>query len=207
LEVVVNTVRLIGCLAALWLLAGARPALAQQSDEGPDAIYLSSGQVVRGTVVDDAPEARTVVLRTKDGRYIRFQRSEILRIVRGDQRTGVSAHVVARDRKSPPLAWALSFALPGAGQVYNGQAKKAGAFGSLVAFGTAMALGAHSDCETYEFECGIRTVGIAVVAAAWAGSQLDAVLSARAINRQRAIDLQIGVAPHPLGVSVLSLRF
>jgi hypothetical protein len=205
----VKALRLLVCLIAVSVVARPGTAAAQQaSEEGPDAIYLKSGQVVRGTVVDDDPDSRNVVLRTKDGQYISYPRSEILRVVHGAAlaRRGTGQAAIT-PHKSPPLAWLLSFAAPGAGQAYNGQWRKAGAFASLTGLAAVLYFGAEHDCEVYDFECGIRSVGLAIAVATWAGAQIDATLSAVAINRQRAIDLQIGFAPHRLGVSLARISF
>lgn len=205
-----NAARILVCLLVLGLLVPAARADAQAAEE-PDAIYLTTGAVVRGTVVDDAPGAKTVVLRTKDGNYFRYQRSEILRIVRGANHaagdTTPRVRVTPRARKSPPLAWFMSFAAPGSGQAYNGQWKKTGVFASMLGLGAVMYLGAKHDCEVYQFECGIRGAGVVLAVGAWTGSQVDAVFSAVAINRQRAVDIQIGITPHRLGVSLASIRF
>ncbi len=142
---------------------------------------------------------------------------------------GSTAHTVeaqteagqtVESRKSPWLAFGLSFLIPGAGQAYNGQWAKGGLmFGGVAAFAVVMA----SDFDNCEFvyatpqaPCGVFWAGLvgAGLFALW--SWIDAPIAANAINRRidaGQVALEIGpqlVAPNAdsrVGLSLVRVRF
>jgi hypothetical protein len=84
----------------------------------------------------------------------------------------------AARHKSPFLAWFLSFLVPGAGQGYNDQWGKAAAF-----FGGAVAgvvIANHEECNSFGPCTG---AGFWLLVASSVGSQIDAPVSAAAINK------------------------
>ena len=81
--------------------------------------------------------------------------------------------------KSPFLAWFLSFLVPGGGQGYNGQWGKAAAFFGGAALGVVIAN--QETCNSFSFCAG---PGFWLLAASSVGSQIDAPISASAINRR-----------------------
>ena len=91
----------------------------------------------------------------------------------------------AAELKSPGLAWALSFFIPGAGQMYNGQVGKGVAMlvGSAVCLGVGAAIGEGG---------AVTIIGLVGHVGIWAWSQIDAYNTAKKIN---------------LGSGMLSLNF
>lgn len=86
------------------------------------------------------------------------------------------------DRKSPFLAWFLSWLVPGGGQGYNGQWGKAAGFFGVAAVGFGIVVSNEGPvCRT---DCGPRDAGLALLLAASVGSQIDAPITAAAINRR-----------------------
>ena len=86
-------------------------------------------------------------------------------------------------KKSPALAFLLSFLIPGAGQGYNGQwGKGAGLFiGELVSLGVTAA--GAGDCVNGR-DCGVAIAGFVGMVGFWWASWIDAPISASAINRR-----------------------
>jgi hypothetical protein len=100
----------------------------------------------------------------------------------------------------------LSFVLPGAGQGYNGQWGKAAVFlgVTLVAFTMVTRGDGLFACEAPDYsndKCSTATVGALIGAASWIGSQIDAPISAAAINRRGR------TATPRASVTLLTLRF
>jgi hypothetical protein len=228
-------VRLLGVglsLAAWGAAPGAADALAQELE---DVVYLKDGGVMRGIIVEQIPN-ESILLRTRDGNQFRFQMSQIAKMTRealvpapapqpapsavSQPATGLASaslqpaqqQPVLNGTKSPGAALFLSFLIPGAGQVYNGQAGKGLLHFALGGVATWVALNgfASEDCaggtytywdtwsESYTtgwFEGGECTWGFAGLGAAlgvhiW--SMVDAASSARGINRRaRMVSLRV----------------
>ena len=106
---------------------------------------------------------------------------------------------VEHRRRSPALAWFLSFLVPGAGQGYNGQWGKAAVF--FTVFTTGVVLSARKDgdldCIMERDEtCGAaETAGAWMWLGGWVGAQIDAPLTAAAMNRRsRATSGRVSIA-------------
>ena len=110
-------------------------------------------------------------------------------------------------RKDPGGAWLSSFLYPGLGQAYNGDWGRAVAFGASASLGWALYYSSWEDCDVNHTKCSIRNASRVMIMAAWIGSQIDAPLRARVINRKRGLSLEIGPAPNSLGVSLARLSF
>ena len=101
--------------------------------------------------------------------------------------TARTAEAQVESRKSPWLAFGLSYMLPGGGQAYNGQWAKAGLMvggevASIVVFATN-----GEDClsgSSFGGDCGLAWAGF--LAGAWIRiwSMIDAPVTANAINRR-----------------------
>ncbi len=87
-------------------------------------------------------------------------------------------------KKSPGLAFLLSFLIVGAGQGYNGQwSKGVGMFaGELVSAGVFAA--GIDDCAEGVGDCGVTIAGFIGMVGFWLWSWIDAPISASAINRR-----------------------
>ena len=120
-------------------------------------------------------------------------------------RSSVWTHAQAPDtarHKSPVLAWFLSWLVPGGGQGYNGQWTKAAAFFGAAAVGFALV--ASNDGFSCSSDCGTRDVGLGILIVASLGSQIDAPISASAINRKA----RTGVSARPAATLTLaSMKF
>jgi hypothetical protein len=110
-------------------------------------------------------------------------------------------------RKNPGVAWGLSFVYPGLGQAYNRDWGRAVGFAGSASLGWGLYYSSWEDCDVFHTRCSIRNASRVMIMAAWIGSQIDAPLRARAINRKRGLSLEIGPAPNSLGVSLARLSF
>lgn len=110
-------------------------------------------------------------------------------------------------RKDPGGAWIVSFLYPGLGQAYNGDWGRAVAFSASASLGWALYYRSWEDCDVNHTKCSIRNASRVIIMAAWIGSQIDAPLRARAINRKRGLSFEVGPTPNPLGLSLARLSF
>jgi len=173
---------------------------AQQQEE--DVVYLKDGSVLRGAIVEDVP-GESLRIRTRDGNIFRISYDRI------DHRTREAAVVAAQPptaapgqpraqittgRKSPGVAFLLSFLIVGAGQGYNGQWGKAFLMAGGAVASVAIASSGAQDCADYD-ECGRMAAGVigALGFALW--SWIDAPISASAINTR----LDMGIAALEFG--------
>lgn len=180
---------------------------AQQQEE--DVVYLKDGSVLRGTVIEDVI-GESLRIRTRDGNVFRIAYDRIERRTREPAVVAAPAQAtptqsqprarVTTGRKSPGVAFFLSFILPGAGQAYNGEWGKtllmAGGFWSSVAIANAGAETCGVDIwEEEEDSCTQLALGVvgALGFAIW--SWIDAPISASAYNTR----LDMGIASLELG--------
>ena len=99
-------------------------------------------------------------------------------------------------RKSPGVAFALSFFVTGTGQAYNKQWGKGGLMlgGQLVSWGVLLS----DNCDVFYTanNCGgLTTAGFVGIVGFWVWSVIDAPLAARGINRRidaAQVALEIG---------------
>ena len=195
-------------LGGSWAL----PAEAQQME---DVVYLKDGSIIRGTIIEQRP-GESILIQTRDGNVFRYTMDRIERITKEQ----ISKPAIGPKKKSPALAWFLSFLIPGGGQAYNGQWGKAGLdFAGAVIFASVAQAGVE-DCVNND-ECADYTVGLVGYLAVWIASQFDAGMSASKINRESAGSLALeirprllalphssGMKPQPrIGLSLARLRF
>lgn len=141
-----------------------------------DVVYLKNGGMVKGIIVEQVPGV-SIKLQTSDGSLFVYKFEEIEKMTK--------EQYAAAELKSPGLAWALSFFIPGAGQMYNGQVGKGVAMlvGSAVCLGVGAAIGEGR---------AVTIIGLVGHVGIWAWSQIDAYNTAKKIN---------------LGSGMLSLNF
>jgi len=86
-----------------------------------EVVYLKNGSIIRGQVIEQIPNV-SIKIQTRDGNIFVYKMEEVLKIVKEPipeiLRIPIKA---AKEEKSPGLAFALSFLMPGVGQHYNGQ--------------------------------------------------------------------------------------
>ena len=183
----------------------ARPAAAQRQKD--DIVTLKDGRVIRGKIIEFFPSDSTFLMRLPDGTFARFNKADIARLDSGTAvRPGEEHHTL----KSPALAWFLSFVITGVGQIYNEDVVKGLGLFALGGAGTLLYLSGSSD------ECGggpecstTETIGAVIALAAWLGSQIEAPITANAINREvrGRVSLNLWPEPHALGLSLARLEF
>jgi hypothetical protein len=165
-------------------------------------------------------------IRTDDGNLFVFRFDEVEKLTKDESNT--SSLKAVSGTKSPFLAGALSFVLPGAGQLYNGDLFLGIVHLSLTAGGvvTALALGFDTEQERtgtrevrdfygrfqyYEPEYSYVDVltewffiGLGVYAATLVWSVIDAVVTANNHNEVLSAGgfspLRIGIVPHQSGL-------
>ncbi len=110
-------------------------------------------------------------------------------------------------RKEPVAAWGLSFVYPGLGQAYNRDWGRAVAFAWSASIGWGLYWSSWEDCVVNHTKCSIRNASRVIILAAWVGAQIDAPRRASAINRRRGLSVEVGPAPHSLGLSLARITF
>lgn len=203
-----RSLRSVAFVALLFGAATATPVEGQAPAPQEDAVYLKDGRVVRGIVVEYRPESDSFLMRLHDGSYERINKADVVRIVEAKKLSRRQGPVPTKTR-SPALAWALSAVVPGAGQVYNGEVGKGITFAAVTAFAATLYFSKDAqECEIWA-NCAQVTFSAVLGIASWLGSQVEAPLTAMAINRQirSGVTLQVGPAPHQLGLSLARVQF
>jgi hypothetical protein len=105
---------------------------------------------------------------------------------------------VTTGRKSPGLAFFLSFLIVGAGQGYNGQWGKTALMAGGAIASYAIANGGAEDCSEFD-ECGQLAAGVIGMIGFALWSWIDAPISASAINTRRELGIaSLEVGPRPV---------
>lgn len=141
-----------------------------------DVVYLKNGGVVKGLIVEQVPN-QSIKIQTADGSIFVYEMKDIEKMTKEmatNQYNGNGTQI-----KSPGAAWALSFFICGAGQMYNGQWGKGVAMllsgPVLISLGSAL---------SYNTEGWSMLVGSAAALGVWIWSQADAYSTAKRINAQ-----------------------
>jgi hypothetical protein len=193
------------CVAVVVLAVALTSSWVDRADaqQLQDVVYLRDGSIIRGTIIEQVP-GESILIRTTDGNQFRYQMAQIDRITK-EPVAGGGAPAPSRQmvgRKSPGVAFLLSFLITGGGQVYNGQYAKAGIMfgGSVISLG--IALSSWEDCWDFD-DCGAFTAGVIGAVGFGLASWIDAPISASSINRRLDAGLALDIGPrlHP-GVSL-----
>ncbi len=185
------------CLAALTGL-GASEASAQQAME--DVVYLKDGSILRGTILEITP-GKTLKIQMRDGNILTYDMDKVERMTR---EPAVGSQKLLVYKKIPALSFALSFAIPGAGQCYNGQPGKGALLFGAAALGLVLgAAGSGSNDLMF-----IPSPFILLVPVAWIWSWIDAPMTAFRINReaQSAHLFQMDAGPFVVGADPVVRR-
>lgn len=176
-------------LGALLVLFCFVPSLsAQQLTQ--DVVYLKDGSVIWGQIIEQVPNV-SIKIQTKDGNIFVYKMEEVAKITK-EPLKGVEI----KGKKSPALAFVLSFIVPGLGQYYNGEIGKGIIQEALVVGGYVMVFAAGTKeeyyydpyWEYYYYETEITPwfwIGLGTITGASIWSMIDAPLSASRINRER----------------------
>jgi hypothetical protein len=200
--------RLLVVVTALYAaFPGAQPAAAQRRKD--DVVTLKDGRVIRGTIVENFPTDSTFLMRLPDGTFVRYNKADIAQV---EQQKSVREGEGRLGHKQPVQAWAWSLLFPGGGQIYNGDVAKGVAAAVVAGVGAALYFSVDPDaCMYFPEDCheDRRTAGAAIFVIVWVASQIEAPITANAINRKNSQGVTVGVGPEPhkLGVSLMSLRF
>jgi hypothetical protein len=159
-----------------------------------DVIYLSNGSVIRGQIIEQVPN-ESLKIKTADGSTFAFKMSEVIKITKEE---GVPVRGTG-PRREPAVAALLSLAIPGAGQIYNGQTGKGVLqFGAAVV-GLAAFSGAAYDAEELTY----AGLGLALGVSLW--SLIDAPVTASKMNRERGYSKADPAEP-PMALSLANIR-
>jgi hypothetical protein len=119
----VDYCKMLIIMLTLVLLA---PMVAKSQQQMDDVVYLKNGSIIRGMITEQIPN-QTLKIQTKDGSVFVYNMSEVEKITKEapltPTLTPARSHHVA-GYKSPAVAFVLSWLIPGAGQMYNGQTGK-----------------------------------------------------------------------------------
>ena len=149
-------------------------------EEMQDVVYLKDGSIVRGTIIEQAPNASIKIL-TRDGNTFVYNMGDVERIAK-ERRMGV----YRGPKKSPGGALALSlvfgglFPIQGTGQWYNGEIAE-GFLYLLVGLASAGAVVDGLEKGDAD-EAGL---GALVYLVSWIWGSVDAYKSANRLNRER----------------------
>lgn len=179
-----------------------------------DVVYLKNGGVIRGTIVELKPN-ESAKIQTADGSVFVWRVDEIERIAKEPALAREESYLFERQpafarkdepepraetsaatrvlkipgKKSPVLAFALSYLLPGAGQLYNGQVGKGFTMMAMVYGGLSFAFAASPDLWETESSIdapeGLVIAVVAVALTSYAWSLVDAPIIASRKNRER----------------------
>ncbi len=155
-----------------------------QQEEMEDVVYLKNGNIIRGQILEQIVN-ESLKIETRGGSVFVFSMDEISRITKEEIKPTVlevKKEPVGRKRQ-PTLSFCLSLLLPGIGQFYNGEPTKGwihmGLFAAGITAGALLDSGNDSDeldKSTYP--------AFVVVFAVYIWSSVDALTSARRINRE-----------------------
>jgi TM2 domain-containing membrane protein YozV len=171
-----------------------------------DVVYLKDGSIIKGTIIEQIPNV-SIKIETIDGSVFVYKMEQIEKITKEEKRVAAETSGNSREnsrhirKKSPVLAFWLSFLVPGAGQYYNGQITKGIIQDVLYVAGLTVALTAGIKTETtpyysygyyysYYYDETTKSItawywiGLGVAIGSWVWSMIDAPISASAINRE-----------------------
>jgi len=159
------------------------------SEQLRDVVYLENGSIIKGKIIEYEPEEYLKIM-TADGSVFVYNVEEISKVETESYETDEpQTEIIFEEKKSPVVAFALSFIVVGLGQFYNGEVLKGVSQEAMVIGGTLTALafgidkketldGTENNLTPWFFAgYGVATVGIL-----W--SWIDAPMSASRINRE-----------------------
>lgn len=160
-----------------------------------DVVYLKDGSIIRGTIIEQIPNT-SIKIQTNDRSVFVYKMENILKMTK-EQYKGIYSGDI-RGKKSPGVAFALSFLFPGLGQYYNGDVTKGVIQEVLYVGGWTLffTLGWEEYKESYyygnydyyydyyERETAWFWIGLGLASASSIWSMIDAPISANNINER-----------------------
>jgi TM2 domain-containing membrane protein YozV len=184
-----------------------------QSENLEDVVYLKDSKVIRGRILEQKI-GESLKIESNDGSVFIFSMDEIERIAKEPVREKFETTVKPKPtgyRRDPFLAGALSFFIPGAGQVYNGEyGKGALQFGMFYA-GAIIAISnmdwdfIWGETDDFEGNSGLLFLGSALALGSMIWSIADAPKSANRINEENGWVILPGVSDN-LYLTMTDLR-
>ncbi len=152
-----------------------------------DVVYLKNGSVIRGIIIEQVPNV-SLKLQTKDGNIFVYKMEEVEKMTKElAQGYNEQSEYYSGPEKSPGLAFALSFLIPGLGQYYNGDIVKGVVMNALYVTGWVIYFTAgYEEYDYYYYYYEEETdwlyvgLGIALGTSIW--SMIDAPICASNYN-------------------------
>lgn len=172
-----------------------------QSDEMEDVVYLKSGHVFRGKILEQVV-GQSIKIETRDGSVFVFPMDEVSRIAKEPKGSATAADEAGPTgrRRDPTAAGVLSFIIPGAGQVYNGEYAKAALHFGMFYAGAIIAISnmdwdfIWGETDGFEGNSGLLFLGSALALGGMIWSVVDAPKSANRINKENGWVVLPGVS-------------
>jgi len=172
-----------GLILVFCLLIFVPELYSQQSLE--DVVYLKDGSIIRGIIIEQIPNV-SLKIQTRDGSVFVFPMEKVEKISKEPRITGPEQQF--QTYKSPGVAFALSFLLPGAGQFYNGDYLKGGVQFGIASIAAILIwseiLQEANQPGTHETDEQMLLIGYLIFASNWVWSFVDAPISAKRINKE-----------------------
>lgn len=158
-----------------------------QSTNLQDVVYLKDGSAIRGTIIEQIP-TESLKIQTRDGSVFVYDIQQVKRIVKEPILVQPAfPQAPPTNKKSPGVAFGLSFLIIGAGQIYNEQPEKAISHWILTIGVFTAFYYANDDYHFSANDRYLRDAGIIIGLTNWAWSMIDAASSADQINAQNRL--------------------
>jgi hypothetical protein len=152
-----------------------------------DVVYLKNGSIIRGIIIEQIPN-QTIKIQTKDRNVFVFQINEIERFTK---ELAADQKMQKTKKLYPGIAFVLSLAYPGVGQMYNRQyGKGAVMIGIEVISPILLLISVYGLDEGWDGDGALNIISYSALGANILWSLIDAPVSAAAINRKNGISLK-----------------
>jgi TM2 domain-containing membrane protein YozV len=151
-----------------------------------DVVYLKNGSIIRGLIIEQIPN-QTIKIQTKDRNVFVFTITEIEKIAKEE----IIKQVTKGPRKLyPGVAFALSSAFPGVGQMYNKQYTKGAIMMGIEIISPIILLySVYGLDEGWDGDGPLNIIGYSLYGANIIWTLIDAPVSANAINRKKGLSI------------------
>lgn len=177
-------------------------------DINQDIIYLKNGSVIKGKIIEQTPNIN-LKLKTNDGNIFVYEIKDIEKItkeyiglIKEDDKSIKKINLIqteATSYRDPTISSALSFFIPGAGQLYNGQRNKGLGIMLWWVGSGIISLYSYSNAndnpldQNYNTMLLISSISTISVVMSWVVGLFDAPISSNKINDQYGFtSIQLG---------------
>jgi hypothetical protein len=170
-----------------------------QAEDYEDVVYLKNGNIIRGVILEQNL-GESLKIAARDGSIFVLSMEEIARIAKeplketaGEPEIETAAMPKKEPtgfRRDPFLAGAMSFLIPGAGQVYNGEYGKGALHFGMFYVGGMLAIAnmdwdfLWGESDDFEGNAGLAFLGSAVALGGMIWSIIDAPRGAGRVNEK-----------------------